>query len=533
MSFSTPTRRLTIACAFLAGIAWCAAGARQTPVYQVVAPEIVSQGEQFTMRVVQLTDKGQVPVPEGASVLLNGGPLAVEPGGKVEIPALVWETGNQFLLITLRIGGQDFLFERHVEVIHLPLPSEQLPKIAHVSELCPPGGNLRVEGQALDGLQNAALKGTGASYPLNDSVGSSLQRIYSPPVDVAKGSYQFVAQDAAGKPVQAPNATVNPTLQLSGTVIRQRGQRGQFVVTSDVEGDVVLSGGEPIIQLDTKHLHVTPTNPGTVGFTAQVVGQYNVDAFLVVPDLPLTGAAPANARVGDLHADYNAAEAKTTVKAPVTVTGDGGQPVADTSVDVALVGPQGLQCGRVTTDKDGHATFLTTVPGQVAADALALHCYRVAGHPWSKNKKKKQQPQRYQYAVKFVCGSPEFPVVAPGRYFTAINVHNPGEIFAVIQKKVAVALPGEKAGPVSRFFEAFLRPDQALEIDCPDILRHAQQQGFLKGFVVIESEVPLDVVAVYSAGHPQVETLDIKRVEPRLVVPAQIVPPILGSRLGL
>jgi hypothetical protein len=43
-------------------------------------------------------------------------------------------------------------------------------------------------------------------------------------------------------------------------------------------------------------------------------------------------------------------------------------------------------------------------------------------------------------------------VVAPGRYFTAINVHNPGYTLARLRKKVAVALPGEKAGPVSRFF---------------------------------------------------------------------------------
>ena len=94
----------------------------------------------------------------------------------------------------------------------------------------------------------------------------------------------------------------------------------------------------------------------------------------------------------------------------------------------------------------------------------------------------------------------------------------------LFQKKIAVALPGERAGPVSRFFEAQLRPDEALEIDCPDILQHAQAHGFLKGFVVIESFSELDVVAVYSAGHPDVETLDIDRVTPRVFTPAEIVP---------
>lgn len=133
----------------------------------------------------------------------------------------------------------------------------------------------------------------------------------------------------------------------------------------------------------------------------------------------------------------------------------------------------------------------------------------------------------FEYAIKFVCGKPEAPVVAPGEYFTAINVHNPSYRPVAFRKKIAVALPGEKAGPISPFFEAGLKPDEAFEIDCPDILRHAgrQQQVFLKGFVVIETPSELDVVAVYTAGHPQVETLEIKRVEPRPVQPAITAPP--------
>lgn len=121
----------------------------------------------------------------------------------------------------------------------------------------------------------------------------------------------------------------------------------------------------------------------------------------------------------------------------------------------------------------------------------------------------------FEYAVKFVCGTPQVPVVAPGEYFTAINVHNPSERPVSFVKKIAIALPGEKAGRVSRFFEAQLKSDEALEIDCPDILRHADQQGFLKGFVVLETPSELDVVAVYTAGHPQVETLELERVQPR------------------
>src|SRR5262250_1218442 len=75
----------------------------------------------------------------------------------------------------------------------------------------------------------------------------------------------------------------------------------------------------------------------------------------------------------------------------------------------------------------------------------------------------------YQYAVKCICGRPESRVLAPGVYFTAINVHNPQKEGLAFRKKVAIALPSEKPGPVSKFFEAKLGPDEALEIDCPDI----------------------------------------------------------------
>lgn len=71
---------------------------------------------------------------------------------------------------------------------------------------------------------------------------------------------------------------------------------------------------------------------------------------------------------------------------------------------------------------------------------------------------------------------------------------------------------------MSRFFDAKLGPDEALEIDCRDIFRHADAGAdFLKGFVVIESDVQLDVVAVYTAAGAtgQIETLHTERVPPR------------------
>jgi hypothetical protein len=121
-----------------------------------------------------------------------------------------------------------------------------------------------------------------------------------------------------------------------------------------------------------------------------------------------------------------------------------------------------------------------------------------------------------QYATKVVCGKPDRPSVAPGLYFTAINIHNPSPDSARFQAKIASTLPGMRPGLVSPFFHLVLQPDQALEIDCPEILRRTHAT-FLKGFTVIESNVELDVVAVYTASGAsgQVETMHLERVPPR------------------
>ncbi len=124
-----------------------------------------------------------------------------------------------------------------------------------------------------------------------------------------------------------------------------------------------------------------------------------------------------------------------------------------------------------------------------------------------------------QYATKFVCGKSPGTVVAPGTYWTAVNVHNPNNNAIAFRAKIAVALPGLKPGHVSKFFDAKLGPDEALEIDCPDILERAEVKAdFLKGFVVIESDVELDVVAVYTAAGSNGQiALHTERVPPRRV----------------
>jgi hypothetical protein len=130
--------------------------------------------------------------------------------------------------------------------------------------------------------------------------------------------------------------------------------------------------------------------------------------------------------------------------------------------------------------------------------------------------------------VKFVCGTAKGDILAPGEYWTAINVLNQHYKYVKFRKKISIALPKsgelgkEEPGEVEdEFEEAKLGPDQALEIDRKDIEKHAEKiingVEFIKGFVIIHSPIELDVVAVYTAiGKEASLTMHMERVLPRL-----------------
>lgn len=135
----------------------------------------------------------------------------------------------------------------------------------------------------------------------------------------------------------------------------------------------------------------------------------------------------------------------------------------------------------------------------------------------------------FQYAVKLVCGqvanlkgAPK--PVAPGRYWTAINIHNPDKCHeAHFRWKVVVAAPLGQTSAVPVYQRPrVLGPDLALEIDCQQVSQTFQPPvpPFVKGYVVIESDIDLDVVAVYSGtqgGNTQLSSFHTERVQPRCV----------------
>ena len=107
--------------------------------------------------------------------------------------------------------------------------------------------------------------------------------------------------------------------------------------------------------------------------------------------------------------------------------------------------------------------------------------------------------QAAQYAAKYVCGpatsnagTPGAGIVAPGAYYTSINVHNSNKEAVDIEKLFDIALPSEQqggriAGPV----KASLKPQEAFEIECADIANISTKIRKRSGRDSSRCEVPL------------------------------------------
>ena len=126
---------------------------------------------------------------------------------------------------------------------------------------------------------------------------------------------------------------------------------------------------------------------------------------------------------------------------------------------------------------------------------------------------------RFSYAAKVVCGSSrQMQGAVPQAYMTSVNVHNPSDSLGIILKSLVVTLPpgGQRAVTPVRLAIDTLRPHAALATDCADLRqRSPKQPPFFEGFVLLESRVSLDVVAVYTVAGG----IDVVHVPERGVVP--------------
>jgi hypothetical protein len=124
---------------------------------------------------------------------------------------------------------------------------------------------------------------------------------------------------------------------------------------------------------------------------------------------------------------------------------------------------------------------------------------------------------KFQYAAKFICTanipgtSQTSDAVVPGSYQTAVNIHNPQNVKVKLRKKIASPIG------ISKYFEFILAPDAVARITCAQIREFGLNliHGF-EGFLVIESSLSVDVVAVYTAaGKEHVSSIDVETVKER------------------
>ncbi len=172
-----------------------------------------------------------------------------------------------------------------------------------------------------------------------------------------------------------------------------------------------------------------------------------------------------------------------------------------------------------------HARAAATLPGILIAAALLVAAPANPAHA--------QLKTSFQYSVKTLCTlrEPGFgEALAPGRYRTVINIHNPTEKTFPVARKFAIA--GQPGGPLGQFsvtpYKSFtIGPDQAVAYNCFDIASffcpiHNACIDFIAfdGFLVINSQEELDVVAVYTGspkGGGDVSTLDTETVAARKI----------------
>lgn len=262
-----------------ASLAFCLppglAKSQSKSIHRLIAPSRIMEGESFSAIVVEQTDGKIVPVPEDDTVSFQGVVIDVQPGGRIEVPAGSTTFGG----FVVDSKGKHPLRRHHLNVVTNTKTAE--PVIESTSPIVCRNAPFHVKGRGLDQLKDAAyVTEDGTRINAGDSVGSSLERIY-PNLGgqaIPKGTIRFTATTASGTPVTAPHTATNPRLKIAGTPVQKRGQRGTLTVTSNANTKIVLSGGSPQIALDNNVVALTADNPAKVGFTAEVVGPYKLNA---------------------------------------------------------------------------------------------------------------------------------------------------------------------------------------------------------------------------------------------------------------
>jgi hypothetical protein len=123
--------------------------------------------------------------------------------------------------------------------------------------------------------------------------------------------------------------------------------------------------------------------------------------------------------------------------------------------------------------------------------------------------------------------------VVPGFYATAVNLYNANFEGVTLRKSLALTFPPEEqaSGEVSDPIEEVVSPGTALQVDCAEIRNEfvfpnpPPATDHVQGFLVIESNKPLLVEAVYTSNGIGDVSIDVERIAERKVKPREFVRP--------
>ncbi len=147
-----------------------------------------------------------------------------------------------------------------------------------------------------------------------------------------------------------------------------------------------------------------------------------------------------------------------------------------------------------------------------------------------------QLDAQFSYAAAFTCGvSPQtaFVRIVPGRYATAVQIHNPSLSGVSMRRRLSLTFPSVAAGPaplpglVSDWIMTEIGPGESIEVDCGEIpgdfLRGVMLPPYVQGFLVIQSRTSLDVTAIHTTatidgkGNMNVQSIDVQEVDERIL----------------
>ncbi|MBS1715552.1 MAG: hypothetical protein JST30_14585 [Armatimonadetes bacterium] len=335
--------------------------------FRVNGPRLIDTRRPFSVQVLEVIGSDSAPLARGSAVLWNGRVLPVGRNGAVDVPFAGHSPARlrfDFQVYPSLGDGPCLPFSRlsagcrfATECVENPAASE--PRATAADPVLSATLGVRVRGVGLSPTWTAALlDGSGGSFPLKLSVGSSFERIFigDLPFVGRNEKFSLSAKGPGGNATNLPQTLVRSDFKVDHQRAELVGQRGTYTFTSNVDGWMRIIGGDPFIQLDEHVFRVSADKPKVVGYTGKMVGVYRV-AFDLTPTVPESeDDPPCEAKCGTVTGKTDPATGKTTVEVPVELKDEKGKGLPG-DCEVGVVHEGGVETGTVHCDKNGRGTF--------------------------------------------------------------------------------------------------------------------------------------------------------------------------------